>query len=84
MIPPNNEELDDTLTSDESGSDEDIYDPDMTKLQLRSIFHKKYYKKCKNDARVKMTMVNGKAMWCTTKIKNSNVSTMTATVRVQN
>lgn len=63
MIPPNNEELDDTLTSDESGSDEDIYDPDMTKLQLRSIFHKKYYKKCKNDARVKMTMVNGKAWY---------------------
>ena len=63
VIPPNDKEFEDTLTSEDSGSDEDNYNPDMTKLQLRTIFHKKYYKKCKNDKRVKMTIVNGKAWY---------------------
>ena len=64
VIPANDESLDDTLTSEESdsGPDENI-DPKLTNMQLRRIFHKKYYKKCSNDKRVKMIIVKNKAWY---------------------
>ena len=64
VIPANDDSLDDTLTSEESGSESDEnIDPTLTTMQLRRLFHKKYYKKCSNDKRVKMIIVKNKAWY---------------------